>query len=99
MLVYTSTETYCALLSTAVGKPYGKLPMSLDWISCAYHCTITRPLPCDCLIVVHVLLTLRIVGIPDDFYRLNNVSWLQPMCEYPQNLYTRMAPHHRAVLL
>ena len=34
-----------------------------------------------------------------DFYRLNNVSWLQPMCEYPQNLYPRMAPHQRAVLL
>ena len=26
-----------------------------------------------------------------DFYRLNNVSWLQPMCEYHQNLYPRWA--------
>mgnify|MGYP004207566521 CR=1 FL=1 len=34
-----------------------------------------------------------------DFYRLNNVSWLQPMCEYPQNLYTKMNGKQRAVLL
>ena len=34
-----------------------------------------------------------------DFYRLNNVSWLQPMCEYPQNLYTKMNDKQKAVLL
>ena len=28
------------------------------------------------------------------FYRLNNVSWLQPMCEYPQNLYSKMNDKH-----
>ena len=33
------------------------------------------------------------------FYRLNNVSWLQPMCEYPQNLYSKMNDKQRAVLL
>ena len=38
-----------------------------------------------------------------DFYRLNNVSWLQPMCEYHQNLYPRMNTgknkNQKAVLL
>ena len=41
-----------------------------------------------------------------DFYsfsRLNNVSWLQPMCEYHQNLYPRMNTgknkNQRALLL
>ena len=38
-----------------------------------------------------------------DFYRLNNVSWLQPMCEYHQNLYSKMNTgtnkQQRAVLL
>ena len=35
-----------------------------------------------------------------DFYRLNNVSWLQPQCEYHQNLYPKFSsPHQRALLL
>jgi hypothetical protein len=41
---------------------------------------------------------LRVAQVPDsldwisyDFYRLSNVSWLQPMCEYHQNLYPRWA--------
>ena len=33
------------------------------------------------------------------FYRLNNASWLQPRCEYHQNLYTKMQPHMRAVVV
>ena len=37
--------------------------------------------------------------IHGQFYRLNNVSWLQPMCEYPQNLYSKMNDKQRAVLL
>ena len=48
----TSTETYCALLSAAVGKPYGKLPMSLDWISCAYHCTNMYTIPAPYPVIV-----------------------------------------------
>ena len=30
--------------------------------------------------------SLTPITISDDFYRLNNVSWLQPMCECACNL-------------
>ena len=38
-------------------------------------------------------------AIRAQFYQLNNRSWLQPMCEYPKNLYTKMNDKQRAVLL
>ena len=35
-----------------------------------------------------------------DFYRIGtNVSWLQPMSEYPKNLYSRMKPHQKALVI
>ena len=34
-----------------------------------------------------------------DWYSFHNISWLQPMCEYPQNLYPKMNANQRAVLL
>ena len=46
-----------------------------------------------------IALSLNEPCIRAQFYRLNNASWLQPMCEYPQNLYTNMNDKQRAVLL
>ena len=75
------------------GQPYGKVPATLDWISYDVRTAAT-------LHSCRLLESLRRSGsVCGQFYRLNNVSWLQPMCEYPQNLYTKMNDRQRAVLL
>ena len=56
------------------GAPYpDKIPNSLDWIS--YDFCEKQPLHSACWQFVVVLTDLRRTD------RLNNVSWLQPMCE------------------
>ena len=88
------------------GQPYGRVPAALDWISYDVRTRLSCPACAIPTCPLTLVLSYRVACVESEtkllcaqFYRLNNVSWLQPMCEYPQNLYTRMAPHHRAVLL
>ena len=83
------------------GQPYGKVPATLDWISYDVRppATFSLPLALNELNALFSLTKRCTHDMCGQFYRLNNVSWLQPMCEYPQNLYSKMNDKQRAVLL